>query len=112
MKKSIGIDVKPPEKVCKDTRCPWHGSLSVRGRIFEGRVKSVRMMRTAVVEWEYHHWVPKYERFEKKRSKVSAHNPDCIKAKEGDNVLIAECRPLSKTKNFVIVAKIEKEGQK
>jgi small subunit ribosomal protein S17 len=27
----------------------------------------------------------------------------CIGAKEGDTVVIAECRPLSKTKSFVVV---------
>ena len=106
MKKSIGLDVKPPEKSCKDPKCPWHGSLAIRGRVFRGRVKSARMTRTVVVEWEYHHWVPKYERYERKRSGVVAHNPDCIKAKEGDEVVIAECRPLSKTKKFVVVAKV------
>ncbi|MCK4969892.1 MAG: 30S ribosomal protein S17, partial [Thermoplasmata archaeon] len=35
--------------------------------------------------------------------KYSAHNPPCLSAKEGDNVTIAECRPLSKTVNFVVV---------
>ncbi|MBD3155059.1 MAG: 30S ribosomal protein S17, partial [Candidatus Aenigmarchaeota archaeon] len=34
MKKSkvrdIGYDVKPPEKSCKDTNCPFHGKLPVR----------------------------------------------------------------------------------
>jgi hypothetical protein len=41
---------------------------------------------------------------------VTAHNPDCIKAKEGDVVVIGECRPLSKTKNFIILAKLA-EGE-
>ena len=45
----------------------------------------------------------KFERFERGKSSVQAHNPDCIKAKEGDQVMIAECRPLSKTKSFVVV---------
>ena len=39
----------------------------------------------------------------KKRSKLHAHNPPCIDAKPGDIVTIAECRPISKTKSFVIV---------
>ena len=37
------------------------------------------------------------------------HNPDCIDAKEGNLVKIMECRPLSKTKNFVIVEVLGKE---
>lgn len=34
------------------------------------------------------------------------HNPDCVNAKEGEVVKIMECRPLSKTKNFVIIQKL------
>jgi small subunit ribosomal protein S17 len=34
---------------------------------------------------------------------MHAHNPPCINAKEGDVVKIAECRPLSKTKKFVVI---------
>ena len=37
---------------------------------------------------------------------MKVHNPDCINAKEGDLVGVVECRPLSKTKNFVIIRKL------
>ena len=47
--------------------------------------------------------VPKYQRYEKRRSKVHAHNPPCITAKVGDIVTIAECRRLSKTKSYVVI---------
>jgi hypothetical protein len=36
----IGIDVSPPEAKCDDERCVWHGKLPVRGRVFEGVVRS------------------------------------------------------------------------
>lgn len=111
MKKSIGIDVAAPEKACDDKNCAWHGSLPVRGRVFRGTVKSAKGQKTAVVQWDYHGYLPKYERYERRNSKVSCHNPPCIKAKEGDNVVIAECRSLSKTKGFVIVWK-SAEAQK
>ncbi|UCD03455.1 MAG: 30S ribosomal protein S17, partial [Candidatus Aenigmatarchaeota archaeon] len=42
---------------------------------------------------------------ERRKSRIAAHNPPCINAKEDDRVTIAECRPLSKTKAFVIVSK-------
>ncbi len=61
------------------------------------------MQKTATVEWERRHFLKKYERYEKRRSKVKAHNPICINASEGNIVKIMECKPLSKTKNFVIV---------
>jgi small subunit ribosomal protein S17 len=103
MKKSIGLNVKEPEKKCEDVKCPWHGKLSIRGKVFEGVVKASKMHNTAVIEFGYHKFIPKYERYERRRVRISAHNPPCIKAKDGDNVVIAECRPLSKTKSFVIV---------
>ncbi|RLJ09294.1 MAG: 30S ribosomal protein S17 [Candidatus Aenigmatarchaeota archaeon] len=103
MKKYIGIPIKPPEKECEDKKCPWHGTLSVRGRVFQGEVKSAKSRRTVIVEWGYHRFVKKYERYERRKTRVTAHNPRCIRAKEGDKVVIAECRPLSKTKKFVVV---------
>lgn len=104
MKKSIGIPVKPPEKECQDRRCAWHGSLPVRGTVFRGIVRSAKSKDTAIVEWGYTHLIPKYDRYERRKSRVVAHNPECMKAREGDEVVIAECRPISKTKSFVVVA--------
>ncbi|MAH33380.1 30S ribosomal protein S17 [archaeon] len=94
---------------CEDSNCPVHGRLKCRGRSFTGTVISTRMQKTAVVEWERRNYLRKYERFEKRRSKVMAHNTVCINAKEGDIVKIMECRPLSKSKNFVIVEVLGKE---
>ncbi len=103
MKKDIGIDARAPEKKCSDEKCPWHGKLSVRGKILEGKVVSVKSAKTAIVERHYFHYLPKYERYERRHSRIAAYNPECIAAKEGDVVRIAECRPLSKTKAFVII---------
>jgi len=103
MKKTIGIEAKKPGKDCKDENCPFHGKLSVRGRIFLGEVTSAKSHKTVTVEWERTKFMPKYERYEKRKSSVRVHNPLCIDAKEGDIVKIMECRPLSKTKNFVVV---------
>ena len=80
-----------------------------RGRSFTGVVVSVNPHKTAVVEWEWWRYAVKYERYEKKRTRVSAHNPASINAEKGDRVLIKECRPLSKTKKFIIVKKLGKE---
>jgi len=102
-KKSIGIDVEPPKRTCNDEKCAWHGRLPVRGRVFTGVVKSTKPHNTVIVEWGYNLYVPKYERYERRKSRVAAHKPPCMKVKEGDKVVIAECRPLSKTKRFVMV---------
>jgi len=61
------------------------------------------MKGTVVVEKEYLHYIRKYNRYEKRSSRIHAHNPPCLQAKTGDLVTIAECRPLSKTKSFVVV---------
>jgi len=104
--RDIGYDVKPPEKVCDDPNCPFHGTLPVRGKIIEGIVVSDKMEKTVIVERNYLHYVPKYERYERRHSRIPAHNPECIGATKGDKVRIAECRPLSKTKHFVVIEKV------
>lgn len=101
----IGIVLEAPKQKCNDMKCLFHGSLSVRGRQFTGVVVSARMRKTAVIEFERLHFLRKYERYEKRRTKLKVHNPECVNAKEGDLVSIMECRPLSKTKNFVIIKK-------
>jgi len=108
-KKDIGIGLKGPDKSCKDVHCPWHGSLPVRGRVLDCVVVSTRAHLTAIVERSYHKLVPKYHSYERRKSRLVVHNPACIAAKEDDSVVIAECRPVSKTKKFVIVSKVQKK---
>ncbi|MCH8067278.1 MAG: 30S ribosomal protein S17 [Nanoarchaeota archaeon] len=107
--KNIGIKVAKPKGKCSDNNCPFHGKLQCRGRIFVGTVISVKMQKTVIVEWGHKHFLRKYERYEKRRSRVKVHNTACINANEGNIVKIMECRPLSKTKNFVIVEILGKE---
>jgi small subunit ribosomal protein S17 len=57
-----------------------------------------------VVSREYPHLVPKYQRYGRSRSQVHAYLPECIEVMEGDPITIAECRPLSKTVSFVVIA--------
>jgi small subunit ribosomal protein S17 len=103
MKSKIGIQVKNPKEKCKDKNCPFHGTIKIHGRIFKGKIVSKDTHKTAVVKWPRLYFLRKYERFEKRQSKVKVHNPPCIDAKIGDKVKIVETRPLSKTKRFVIV---------
>ena len=103
---NIGIDAEKPAKICSDAKCPWHGHLKIRGRIFQGRVESTRASKTAVVEWDYSQFSRKYERHERKHSRIPAYKPDCIEIAIGDVVRVAECRPISKTKKFVVIEKV------
>lgn len=112
MANSVGynIDYKPEKVSEDDNKCPYYGKTSVRGKMFEGTVISDDMSRTVKVSWTIAVKNKKYNRYEYKRSKVSAHNPDCIGAKKGDRVLIGETKPLSKTKHFTVL-KILKENE-
>jgi small subunit ribosomal protein S17 len=100
------MSFKKPSNECDDPDCPFHGSLSVRGRVLEGEVVSARMEKSVVIRINYTRFDKKYERYSRKSSRITAHNPPCIDAKMGDMVRIAECRPLSKTKSFVVVEKL------
>ena len=107
--RKIGILAEEPKQKCKDSKCPFHGYLSVRGRQFTATVISTKMRKTSVVEFDRLNFLPKYERYEKRRTRLKVHNPECINAKDGDIVNIVECRPLSKTKNFVVVENYGRE---
>ena len=101
----MSLTFKQPKKTCNDKNCPFHGTLSIRGRVLEGVVATAKMDKTVVVEREYLQFSTKYARYEKRHGHIPSHSPPCIDAKEGDRVRIAECRPLSKTVSFVVVEK-------
>ncbi len=92
---------------CKDIKCPIHGQLSTRGAKLSGKVVSAKAKKTAIVEIDYTRYIYKYERYLRKRSRIPAYNPECINAKEGNVVDIAETRRLSKTKSFVVTGIIK-----
>ncbi len=100
---AAGLEITAPRKKCQDTRCPFHGGLKVRGRLLTGRAVSTAGKDFVVIEMQYLHMMPKYNRGERRRSRVSAHIPPCIQVQDGDQVTVGECRPLSKTISFVVV---------
>lgn len=93
---------------CNDPNCPIHGHIKVRGTQIVGKVVSNKGKKTAIVEREYTKYVYKYERSLRKRSRIPAHNPECINAQVGDLVKIGETRRISKTKSFVIMEVLKK----
>ncbi len=93
---------------CTDPRCPVHQGLKYRGMQFEGKVVSASAKKTAIIEVDYTKYVYKYERSLRKRSRIPAHNPECMNVKVDDLVNIAETRRLSKTKSFVVTGIIKK----
>lgn len=104
--RDIGVEVIPPDESCHDPFCPFHGTLSVRGQIINGVVKSSKMNKTAIIQREIRRYIPKYERYEKRTHRYAVHNPPCLNVQRGDLVKIMECRPLSKSKSFVVIEKL------
>ena len=98
---------KNPRRTCSDQNCPFHGKLSIRGRVLDGIVTSDKMDKTIIVRRDYMNYVRKFKRYERRHSQIPCHNPPCINAKIGDRVRMVECRPLSKTVSFVVVETLE-----
>jgi len=84
-------------------------TIKTRGRTFTGVVVDAKMQATATVEWPRRKYATKYERYMTSKTRVKAHNPAEIDAKKGDIVKLVECRPISKTKHFIITEKIGRE---
>jgi len=103
MVRNIGVTVVPPKRNCENELCPFHGHLSIRGKILTGVAVSAKANKMIVVAIEFPRPVKKYKRYERSSSKVHAFLPECIDVKEGDEVKISECRQLSKTISFVVI---------
>ena len=103
MTRNIGISVTEPKKECTDKHCPFHGSLSIRGKLFEGRVVSAKAKNTIVLQKESPVYFSKFKRYARSKNTIHAYKPSCIDVEEGTSVLTAECRPISKSVSFVVV---------
>ena len=60
------------------------------------------------IEWTRFKHYPKFDRYAKVKSVLFAHLPECMQdsVEIGDRVKISECRPLSRTKHFVVIGKV------
>jgi small subunit ribosomal protein S17 len=107
--------LKTKEKVeCNDIFCPTHGKrrLKLRGRTFEGIVIK-KLPGRVTISFERMFKIPKYERYERRKTKLHARLPDCLKDKinEGDLIEICETRPLSKMIHSVVTKLIREKGK-
>ena len=71
-------------------------------RILQGVVVSDKMDKSVVVRVERRVMHPVYKKYIKRSAKYTAHDESNL-CKVGDIVQIQECRPLSKTKTWVVV---------
>jgi len=76
-------------------------------RTLTGQVVSDKMQQTIVVLVERRVRHPKYQKIVRRSTKIHAHNPDNA-ARKGDIVIIKECRPISKTKTWILESIKEK----
>jgi small subunit ribosomal protein S17 len=75
-----------------------------------GRVISNKMNKTIVVEVQRKFKHPIYKKYMKRFSKMYAHDAENA-CKPGDIVMIKRSRPLSKTKHWVLVEIVERNGE-
>ncbi|CAL1217275.1 unnamed protein product [Candida parapsilosis] len=105
--KDVGLGFKTPSAATKgsyiDKKCPFVGTVSIRGKILSGTVVSTKMHRTIIIRRDYLHYVPKYNRYEKRHKNVAAHVSPAFRVAEGDVVTVGQCRPISKTVRFNVL---------
>ncbi|MCB5228264.1 30S ribosomal protein S17 [Alishewanella sp. 16-MA] len=75
-------------------------------RTLQGKVISDKMDKSITVAIERQVKHPIYGKFIKRTTKLHVHD-ETNQCKEGDVVTIRECRPLSKTKSWTLVAIVE-----
>jgi small subunit ribosomal protein S17 len=80
---------------------------SNRGREMYGKVVSVKMNRTVIVAVQQMWKHPKYGKTIRKTRSFAADN-EKIDLRLGDEVIMTESRPISRTKHFRVIKKIEK----
>ena len=79
-------------------------------RTLQGRVVSDKMDKTITVKIERRVKHPVYGKYITRSSKVHAHDEE-NKAGMGDIVLVAESRPMSKSKSWILVDVVETATQ-
>ncbi|CBY09801.1 unnamed protein product [Oikopleura dioica] len=113
--KSVGLGFKTPREASEgayiDKKCPFTGNVTIRGRVFTGVVRKMKMQRTIIIRRDYLHFVKKYGRFERRHTNMAVHLSPCFRDVEaGDIVTVGECRPLSKTVRFNVVKHTKPPG--
>jgi small subunit ribosomal protein S17 len=79
-------------------------------RTLTGRVVSAKTAKTIAVEIERVVKHPRYGKYIRRTTRLLAHD-EAGEAKEGDTVSIAACRPMSRRKNYRLVAVVGRGGQ-
>jgi len=112
--KSVGLGFKTPKAAVEgkyiDQKCPFTGNVSIRGRIIRATVRSTKMKRSIVIRRNYLHFINKYQRYMKRHKNFTVHCSPCFEPTVGDDVIVGQCRPLSKTIRYNVLQHISKAG--
>ena len=112
--KSVGLGFKTPKTAINskyiDKKCPFTGDVSIRGRIIRGIVHSTKMKRSIVIRRNYLHFIQKYQRYQKRHKNFTVHCSPCFEPRVGDDVVVGQCRPLSKTIRYNVLEVISKSA--
>ncbi len=108
----LGVKAPKSKGTVPDKKCPFYGEISVKKELVTGTVVKRDTSRSATIEWSKSRYVPKYERYKVNRFRLRVHNPASIDAQIGQKVLAARTRPLSKTKNHVIIKVLSDDSTK
>ena len=105
MTRNIGLPVKESKNKIKENEKnnPFNGTLSIRGKLFEGTVIDAKAKGTVVIQKELPIYFKKFKRYGRSKNKIHAHVPSNLDVAAGDYVVAAECRPISKSVSFVVV---------
>jgi small subunit ribosomal protein S17 len=76
-------------------------------RVLEGNVVSAKTDKTITVLVERRFMHPVYKKYVRKSDKYAAHDEQNM-FKEGDRVLIQECRPMSRSKRWTVIEGVGK----
>jgi small subunit ribosomal protein S17 len=113
-KETKKVEKTKVKTTCEDRICPIHGGfkLKTRGRVFSGVVIK-KLPKRITIEFERMLKLPKYERYEKRKTKIHARLPDCMEDEinVGDLVEVAETRTISKIIHAVVTKKIRGKSE-
>ena len=103
--RNIGIPVKKSTKspINGEKNNPFNGTLSIRGKLFEGIVVNAKAKHTVTIEKKSFINFSKFRRYGRSKNRIHAHVPSNLDVREGDRIIAAECRPISKSVSFVII---------
>lgn len=116
--KHLPYSIKTPKTAIDgtytDKNCPFTGTLAIRPSFIKGIVIKMKNEKTIVVRKNYLHYQKKYKRYERRNTKFNVHLSPCFfgVVNIGDNVVCAQTRPMSKTKHFVVVERVESRKEK